>query len=138
MYGQEEIMWNVSASHPSICQEDFFCQHFVGKRFVYDPSVPKHYAVFDDGTGVRTVSSEYGEPCDMLMAEQQGTGVIAKAYFDIDEYSDSNTYSLYVEYEGDPTPHLIAQETFSYEASGITMRSASSFSTKTISEEEKK
>lgn len=118
MYGQEEIVWNVSASQPSICQEDFFRQHFVGKRFVYDPSVPKHYAVFDDGTGVRTVSSGYDEPCDMLMAEQQGTGVIAKAYFDIDEYADADTYSLYVEYEGDPTPHLIARETFSYEAFG--------------------
>lgn len=118
MYGQEEIMCNVSASHPPICQEDFFRQHFVGKRFVYDPSAPKHYAMFDDGTGVRASSSEYGEPCDMLMAEQQGTGVIAKAYFDIDEYADTDTYSLYVEYEGDPTPHLIARETFSYEAFG--------------------
>lgn len=116
MYGQEEIVWNVSASQPSICQEDFFRQHFVGKRFVYDPSVPKHYAVFDDGTAVRASSSEYGEPCDMLMAEQQGTGVIAKAYFD--KYADANTYSLYVEYEGDPTPHLIARETFSYEPFG--------------------
>lgn len=118
MYGQEEIMWNVSASQPSICQEDFFRQHFVGKRFVYDPGAPKHYAVFDDGTAVRASSSEYGEPCDMLMAEQQGTGVIGKAYVDIDEYADTDTYSLDVEDEGDPTPHLIARETFSYESFG--------------------
>ena len=69
-------------------------------------------------TGVRTVSSGYDEPCDMLMAEQQGTGVISKAYFDIDEEADTDTYSLYVEYEGDPTPHLIAQEAFSYEPFG--------------------
>lgn len=39
--------------------------------------------------------------------------------FDIEEvgyYTD--TYSLYVEYEDDPTPHLIAQESFPYEPFG--------------------
>lgn len=54
----------------------------------------------------------------MLMADQQGTGVIAKAYFDIDEGADADTYSLYVEYEGDHTPHLIAQASFPYEPFG--------------------
>lgn len=115
----QEIIWNVSASYPSVCLEQFFEQHFVGKRFVYDPSVPKHYAMFDDGTAVRANGSEYGDPCEMRMSEQQGTGVIAKAYFDIEEvgcYTD--TYSLYVEYEDDPTPHLIAQESFPYEPFG--------------------
>lgn len=72
-----------------------------------------------DGTAVRANGSDYDEPCDMRMSEQQGTGVIAKAYFDIEEvgyYTD--TYSLYVEYEDDPTPHLIAQESFPYEPFG--------------------
>ena len=110
---------SICASHPSITQERFFQQHFVGKRFIYDPSFPSHYAVFSDGTAVRANVSDYDEPCDMRMSEQQGTGVIAKAYFDIEEvgyYTD--TYSLYVEYEGDPTPHLIAQESFPYEPFG--------------------
>lgn len=49
---EEEIMWSTHAVQPSICRERFFQQHFVGKRFVYDPSAPKHYAMFDDGTAV--------------------------------------------------------------------------------------
>ena len=114
----QEIIWNVSASHPSVYLEQFFEQHFVGKRFVYDPSAPKHYAVFSDGTAVRANGSDYDEPCDMRMSEQQGTGVIAKAYFDIEEKDYTDTYSLYVEYEDDPTPHLIAQESFPYEPFG--------------------
>lgn len=115
----QEIIWNVSASHPSVYLEQFFEQHFVGKRFIYDPSAPKYYAMFDDGTAVRANGSDYGDPCEMRMFEQQGTGVIAKAYFDIEEqgyYTD--IYSLYVEYEDDPTPHLIAQESFPYEPFG--------------------
>ena len=115
----QEIIWNISSSLPSIYQEKFFEQHFIGKRFIYDPSAPKHHATFSDGTVVYAVSSEYDEPCDMLMADQQGTGIISKAYFDIEEvgyYTD--TYSLYVEYEDDPTPHLIAQESFPYEPFG--------------------
>ena len=116
----QEIIRSICASHPSITQERFFRQHFVGKRFVYDPSAPKHYATFSDGTAVRANGSDYDEPCDMRMPEQQGTGVIAKAYFDIDDdgsyYAD--TYSLYVEYEDDPTPHLLAPESFSYEPFG--------------------
>ena len=115
----QEIIRSICASHPSITQERFFRQHFVGKRFIYDPSFPSHYAVFIDGTAVRANSSDYDEPCDMRMSEQQGTGVIAKAYFDIEEVGDyTDTYSLYVEYEGDPTPHLIAQESFPYEPFG--------------------
>ena len=120
MNDQEEIMWSTHAAQPSICQEQFFRQHFAGKRFVYDPSAPKHYATFSDGTAVRANGSDYDEPCDMRMSEQQGTGVIAKAYFDIDDdgsyYTD--TYSLYVEYEDDPTPHLLARESFPYEPFG--------------------
>ena len=91
----QEIIRSICASHPSITQERFFRQHFVGKRFIYDPSFPSHYAVFSDGTAVRANGSDYDEPCDMRMSEQQGTGVIAKAYFDIEEvgyYTD--TYSL--------------------------------------------
>ena len=115
----QEIIRSICASHPSITQERFFRQHFVGKRFIDDPSFPSHYAVFIDGTAVRANSSDYDEPCDMRMSEQQGTGVIAKAYFDIEEVGDyTDTYSLYVEYEGDPTPHLIAQESFPYEPFG--------------------
>ena len=122
MYGQEEIMWNVSASHPSICQEDFFCQHFVGKRFVYDPSVPKHYAVFDDGTAVRTVSSGYDEPCDMLMAEQHGNRSYRQGVFRHRRVQRQQHLLPLRRIRGrPPRPHLIAQETFSYEASGITM-----------------
>lgn len=118
MNDQENIR-SICASYPSVTQERFFQQHFIGKRFVYDPSAPKHYAMFDDGTAVRANGSDYDEPCDMRMADQQGTGIISKAYFDIDEvgyYTDR--YSLYVEYEGDPTPHLIAQESFPYEPFG--------------------
>lgn len=115
---EKEIMWSTHAAQSSICQERFFRQHFVGKRFVYDPSIPAHCALFDDGTAVRVVSSDYDEPCDMLMAEQQGTGTISKAYFDIDEGNGDDVYSLYVEYEGDPTPHLIAQESFTYDPFG--------------------
>lgn len=118
MYDQEEIMWSTHAAQSSVCQEQFFRQHFIGKRFVYKPSAPAHYATFDDGTAVYAISSEYDEPCDMRMSEQQGTGIISKAYFDIDEEDGDDVYSLYVEYEGDPTPHLIAQESFPYEPFG--------------------
>lgn len=115
----QEIIWNISSSLPSVYQEEFFEQHFIGKRFIYDPSAPKHHATFSDGTVVYAVSSEYGEPCDMRMAEQQGTGVISKAYFDTDDAGyTADMYSLYVEYEGDPTPHLIAQASFPYEPFG--------------------
>ena len=52
----------------------------------------------------------------MRMFEQQGTGVISKAYFDLDEEAGhTDVYSLYVEYEDDPTPHLIVQESFPYD-----------------------
>lgn len=54
----------------------------------------------------------------MRMSEQQGTGIIAKAYFDIEEKDYTDIYSLYVEYEDDPTPHLLAQSSFPYEPFG--------------------
>lgn len=115
----QEIIWNVIASHPSVYLEQFFKQHFVGKRFIYDHSAPKHYAMFDDGTAVRANGSDYDDPCEMRMFEQQGTGVISKAYFDLDEEAGhTDVYSLYVEYEDDPTPHLIVQESFPYEPFG--------------------
>lgn len=41
MNDQENIR-SICASYPSVTQERFFQQHFIGKRFVYDPSAPKH------------------------------------------------------------------------------------------------
>lgn len=54
----QEIIWNISSSLPSVYQEEFFEQHFVGKSFIYDPSAPKHHATFSDGTVVYAVSSD--------------------------------------------------------------------------------
>lgn len=99
--------------------ELFLAQHFVGKQFTYDPSAHNSYATFTDGTAVYATNSDHDETYPMNMRDQQGTGTITRAWFEHDEqdelHGQTDTYRLYVTYEGDNTPHLITEGTFHHE-----------------------
>lgn len=112
----QNTIWRAGLSDTEF--EAFLKQHFVGKQFTYDPKAPTAYATFTDGTVVYATNADRDEDYTMNMRGQQGTGTIARAWADeIEKWDDADTYTqlLYVSYEGDNTPHLIAQATFIHE-----------------------
>ena len=117
---KEETIWEIGLG--AMCKADierFLSQHFVGKTFAHDPDAPDCYAVFTDGTAVYAINSESGENCPMNTRHLADAGTIERAWCEeeyVDSYhGDTYTQRLYVQFEGDPAPHLITEDTFRHD-----------------------
>ena len=97
-------------------QEEFFNQHFVGKRLSHEPYAKGHHVTFTDGTAVAVTSSDRNKVYQVNKDNYGCAGVIERAWVDTED-TGNGTYvqRLYVQCENEDEPRLLAEATFTHE-----------------------
>ena len=96
--------------------EEFFKQHFVGKRLSREPYAKGHHVTFTDGTAVAVTDSGRNRVYHVNKTAYEGAGIIEHAWIDTENTAnDTYTQRLYVQCENEDEPRLLAEATFTHE-----------------------